>query len=334
MKCHPARWAWGLIPIAMLSWIAVHAEVDRIERDLEQRARSVLDAAGYDWASIVFSGRDGMLAGTPPQAQGQAEALALVRKIWGVRTVRLRKTVVRELALAASARLHSRGGDRLSVLRPVEAVLLQDMVPSVVVAAAPAVLVDPRPSPVVAYERDASSTSIIRAAEAQRTQAHAPAQAISTAALPEDALSAADACGAAVRQIRTSETVHFSRGEADLDRHSRHLLDRLAMATSACPQLKLTIAGHADADGPARRNLVLSKRRARVVVSYLITRGIDAGRLEAVGYGETRPVAPNDSARNRAKNRRIEVEVRQPRAIEQVPDSAAGQGADNGLPDH
>jgi OOP family OmpA-OmpF porin len=72
------------------------------------------------------------------------------------------------------------------------------------------------------------------------------------------------------------------------------------------------VVGHADARGRAKRNLVLSQRRARAVVTYLVDKGIDAGRLEAVGYGEARPVAPNDTAQNRAKNRRIELEIKGP----------------------
>jgi outer membrane protein OmpA-like peptidoglycan-associated protein len=100
---------------------------------------------------------------------------------------------------------------------------------------------------------------------------------------------------------------------------------------AGCPQVRLRISGHADAEGPARRNLALSKRRALLIVSYLISKGIDAGRLEAVGYGETRPAAPNDTVENRAKNRRIEVEVTRP--IPEAPLSAIRQGAGNGLPD-
>jgi len=89
------------------------------------------------------------------------------------------------------------------------------------------------------------------------------------------------------------------------------------------------VAGHADARGRAKRNLALSQRRARAVVTYLIQKGIDAGRLEAVGYGEARPVAPNDTPQNRAKNRRIEVEITG--AAAQGPPTR--QGAGNGLPD-
>jgi outer membrane protein OmpA-like peptidoglycan-associated protein len=54
---------------------------------------------------------------------------------------------------------------------------------------------------------------------------------------------------------------------------------------------------------------VLSRHRARGVASYLAHKGIDARRLAAVGYGDSRPVAPNDSQANRARNRRIELTV-------------------------
>ncbi len=130
-----------------------------------------------------------------------------------------------------------------------------------------------------------------------------------------------------------TEPVRFARGEVELDRRDRAVLDQLAAAMATCPHVRLEISGHADAKGPARRNLSLSERRARVVVGYLITKGIDAGRLAAVGYGETRPVAPNDSAQNRAKNRRIEIEVKAEHPLQQGSVTTAGRGAGYGLLD-
>lgn len=309
MKCHPERWLWGLIPIAMLSWIAVHVETDRIERDLEQRARSVLRSSGHDWASIVFSGRDGVLVGTAQQERDRAEALALVRGIWGVRVVDARTR------LASVPSREALADERPLVLKP----------------RPPATLDEPRPDPVLAHEQDASSIFLDGAADAQKTQESQRAS-LETAALPQDDPNApAEACRSAVEQVGKSEQVRFARGKARLDHRSRVLLDRLAAAASGCPHVHIRISGHADADGPARRNLALSKRRARLIVSYMISRGIDAGRLEAVGYGETRPAAPNDTVENRAKNRRIEVEVTHP--VPQTPFSATRQGAANGLPD-
>jgi outer membrane protein OmpA-like peptidoglycan-associated protein len=123
--------------------------------------------------------------------------------------------------------------------------------------------------------------------------------------------------------------VRFARGESHLDGHSRGVLERFAALAGRCPSVGLRVVGHADARGKARRNLLLSQRRARAVVGYLVDKGIDAGRLEAVGYGEARPVVPNDTARNRARNRRIELEV----TGGERPVPTTRQGAGNGLPD-
>ena len=69
---------------------------------------------------------------------------------------------------------------------------------------------------------------------------------------------------------------------------------------------KIRIVGHTDDFGPAEDNLILSQDRADAVRRYLIKRGIAADRLEAVGRGETQPIASNETPRGRAKNRRVE----------------------------
>ncbi len=91
MRCHPLRWLWGLIPVAMLSWLAVHLESGPIERDLEHRSTLALAAAGYDWASVVFSGRDGLLVGRAADV-GQRDRAAAVglANDWVLQTRRLR----------------------------------------------------------------------------------------------------------------------------------------------------------------------------------------------------------------------------------------------------
>jgi outer membrane protein OmpA-like peptidoglycan-associated protein len=124
--------------------------------------------------------------------------------------------------------------------------------------------------------------------------------------------------------------VHFAHGRAQLDTAGKALIDGLIGALNVCPGTTLHVTGHSDASGQARRNLALSKRRARTVASYIIDKGIDAGRLVAIGYGDTRPVAPNDTQENRAKNRRIEVAITA-RAAPLPPLPVRKQGTDNGL---
>jgi outer membrane protein OmpA-like peptidoglycan-associated protein len=69
------------------------------------------------------------------------------------------------------------------------------------------------------------------------------------------------------------------------------------------------ISGHTDATGSATYNKKLSEKRAKAVASYLVTQGIDEGRIKSVGYGETKPAINNDTVENRRKNRRVEFKV-------------------------
>jgi outer membrane protein OmpA-like peptidoglycan-associated protein len=72
--------------------------------------------------------------------------------------------------------------------------------------------------------------------------------------------------------------------------------------------LRLEVSGHTDNTGSDAHNLQLSQGRAQAVVNALVkTYGIDATRLVAKGYGDTKPVAPNDNDADKAKNRRVEL---------------------------
>ena len=66
------------------------------------------------------------------------------------------------------------------------------------------------------------------------------------------------------------------------------------------------VGGHTDALGPEAFNQALSQRRADAVAAYLTASGVDAGRVNAIGYGESLPVADNGSDEGRAQNRRVE----------------------------
>jgi outer membrane protein OmpA-like peptidoglycan-associated protein len=69
----------------------------------------------------------------------------------------------------------------------------------------------------------------------------------------------------------------------------------------------VVVQGHTDSTGSEQHNQSLSERRAQAVKNYLIGRGIDDGRMTAVGYGETLPVASNDTDWGRQQNRRVDV---------------------------
>lgn len=119
----------------------------------------------------------------------------------------------------------------------------------------------------------------------------------------------ARACEENLRTVAKEGVIRFERADATLSSDSFPTLDRLAVVARACPKVRIEIQGHTDSEGTPERNQKLSDRRAQTVVDYLIEKGVDAARLHAVGFGETLPVAPNDSAENRARNRRIEFSV-------------------------
>ncbi len=75
------------------------------------------------------------------------------------------------------------------------------------------------------------------------------------------------------------------------------------------PTVKIQINGHTDNSGKVADNARLSENRAKSVTAYLVTKGINAGRLSFKGYGDTQPVANNSTAEGRAQNRRTELKV-------------------------
>ena len=99
----------------------------------------------------------------------------------------------------------------------------------------------------------------------------------------------------------------FDINKATLQQDSNKQLQDVLTLLLAYPELRLEVQGHTDSDGSADHNLQLSDRRAESVLQYLTLFGIDPARLVSKGYGETMPVAPNDTAENKAKNRRVEL---------------------------
>jgi len=84
-------------------------------------------------------------------------------------------------------------------------------------------------------------------------------------------------------------------------------LDKIAEFLEKKSERDVSIEGHADSTGEDDYNLDLSERRAKAVRSALIERGIPESRIEAVGFGETRPIVSNETAEGQRRNRRVEV---------------------------
>lgn len=118
-----------------------------------------------------------------------------------------------------------------------------------------------------------------------------------------------EACKGRFEILSRAQSIYFTPGSAALDDKSLPFLASLADIVTRCPGMTIEVAGHTDSDGSESANQRLSERRAASVAAYLVKGGIDAHRILSVGYGETLPLAPNDTAKGKARNRRIEFVV-------------------------
>ena len=122
------------------------------------------------------------------------------------------------------------------------------------------------------------------------------------------------ATGTATIQVARRTTLMFEDVHFDFDRFNLRpdalkILDDAVAKLQANPTLNVTIEGHCDSIGTVEYNLALGERRSNSVRDYLVSRGIAAGRLRTVSYGEERPIADNDTAEGRAMNRRAHLAV-------------------------
>lgn len=113
-----------------------------------------------------------------------------------------------------------------------------------------------------------------------------------------------------IRVVGTS----FPVGKATIEPSAFSLLSTLMNAIRVFPDAQIAIEGHTDSYGSDATNMALSQQRADAVRAYLMANmNIDTSRLSATGYGETRPIANNETREGRARNRRIDVVIRPPR---------------------
>ncbi len=102
--------------------------------------------------------------------------------------------------------------------------------------------------------------------------------------------------------------LYFDTNKADIKPAGHPILQEVISVLKKNPDLKVEIQGHTDSRGSDAFNQALSEKRAQSVLNYLVNAGIDARRLTAKGYGESKPAAPNDSDQNMAKNRRVQLD--------------------------
>ncbi|UKN02658.1 OmpA family protein [Paracrocinitomix mangrovi] len=117
-----------------------------------------------------------------------------------------------------------------------------------------------------------------------------------------------------IEEIKVGETfemdnILYATKSYALNEDGKFVLDQFVKFLKAHPTIKCSIQGHTDDQGDAKENQVLSENRAKGVVEYIVSKGIDKSRLQYEGFGEAKPKVPNNSNYNRSLNRRTEVKI-------------------------
>lgn len=136
--------------------------------------------------------------------------------------------------------------------------------------------------------------------------AAATAMANEKAMLALQAITADTPVGAAVAALNLP-AINFASGSADIPADARPVLSAAAAAIKILPAAaRFEVAGHTDNTGTPEGNRLLSRKRGQAVADFLVDAGVPRDRLTPQGYGDSRPVAPNNSEEGRFRNRRIE----------------------------
>jgi OOP family OmpA-OmpF porin len=123
---------------------------------------------------------------------------------------------------------------------------------------------------------------------------------------PVASLPTPDECLADLNGVLAGQKVVFPPGLAEIDGNANKVMEALAKALERCGGVRMEIGGHTDAQGSEEGNRALSQTRAEAVLLALQGRQVDVSALTAVGYGESRPIADNETEVGREANRRIE----------------------------
>jgi outer membrane protein OmpA-like peptidoglycan-associated protein len=111
--------------------------------------------------------------------------------------------------------------------------------------------------------------------------------------------------------VTLSSGVFFDSGKSALKKGAQTTLTRIADQLKGDDSIKVTVEGHTDNTGTAAKNQTLSEKRAEAVRDFLVSAGVPADRVSAVGKGDTQPIATNKTAAGRQQNRRVELVITQ-----------------------
>lgn len=158
------------------------------------------------------------------------------------------------------------------------------------------------------------------------TEQFALAVAYNEALNPLASLPTPEECLADIQATQSDSKILFESGSGALDESAGPILDQIAEILKACGEIGLEIQGHTDSRGRETMNQALSQNRAQSVLAALRERRVLTGNFDAIGYGETQPIADNETEEGREANRRIEFILKTP---EEDESEAAGEDTED-----
>lgn len=132
---------------------------------------------------------------------------------------------------------------------------------------------------------------------------------------PKDAPPDPEVCAERIAEVQKSSKIAFEPGSATVAADSRDALNQIADILRECGAIRLEIQGHTDSQGREEMNQQLSQARAQSILNELRGRRVPTSSFSAVGYGETQPIADNDTEEGREENRRIKFHLIRPEPI-------------------
>jgi OOP family OmpA-OmpF porin len=326
----------------LILWVlTIYFRRASIEQDLTDRAKLALAQPEFSQVSVTFEGRDGTLTGEVGSQQLADEAETLAQKLWGVRTIKNQLTVPTEKSgtFATLQGYFQAGKFVLDGIVPDEATRQQLIKKTTAGLGEGKVLdkisVDPD---VQLPERfhdaftafwglkgvDEAGFSIgagnfvlkgkVPTEElknrlgAEVTKSLTPLQIQNE--LQVSSTPVAKPTSDELQKFFGSNVIEFELASSLLSSQSWKILDRAYELLKQSPQSSLEIAGHTDNSGPRDYNMHLSKSRAISVRLYLLEKEIAPERLSIAAYGETKPIANNDTEEGRQRNRRVEMRLK------------------------
>ncbi|MGI9227457.1 MAG: OmpA family protein [Gammaproteobacteria bacterium] len=261
----------GLIGLSILYWWAKESRAEFIENDLSIKSDSLLSEQKVGGVIVNMDGRDAVLTGKVESNQRSEEIETIIASLSGIRVVD------NQLEIASVP------PPPVELEPEPEPVKEPEIVPEI--AEEPEVLIEPEPEPEVALAPETESVTPVEEAPIAEE-------------VIEEILQTLDLSG-----------ITFLFGSDEITSEGTVILDDVANVLNEHPEFDVDVVGHTDNVGDEGLNLELSQRRALSVMNYLISQGIEFERMDAIGYGESKPITSNATADGRATNRRIDFEV-------------------------